>query len=86
MTSKRPFSQDALELADHMARAGERIGPELTLDLVRWLREERAIKAKVVSEEEGGPWLTPGTTSKVHSIAFSNGRIWDAANGWREER
>ncbi len=40
-------------------------------------------KTVAVTSEEGGYWLPLGAVSTVHSIKFSDGRIWDAINGWR---
>jgi hypothetical protein len=52
-----------------------------------------APKAIAVTFEEGGNWHRfpcpemsgPPRGITVHSIAFSNGTVWDAFNGWRPE-
>lgn len=50
----------------------------------------KAPKTIAVTISEGGEWIlfSKFRTLKygqVHSIKFSNGSVWDAVNGWRDE-
>lgn len=49
-------------------------------------------KTVAVTTQQGGEWIPFEdfrdfwNNSKVHSIKFADGSMWDAVNGWREKK